>query len=201
MWFLSFLGWVSLILQICFVTVAVAAALYYIAELVEEYTVLAASVIKYLILATVVAHVGVYLFEDFPFTLVFCSLLASGVHFLLLKSFPVVELSDPLFLLTIGFLILNHFLSFNHFTSIWYPFNDVLTYFLCCQWIVPFAFFVSLSANDNVLPTVSESTYKSTDDNDIVSNYFKRKSKKYGLLSFFKFAQDSLLPERIKKAY
>lgn len=201
MWFLSLLGWLSLIFQICFVTVAVAAALFYIAELVEEYTVIAANIIKYLILGTFLAHLGIYLFEEFPFTLILCSLLASGVHFMLLKSFPVVELSSPYFILTIGFLVLNHILSFNHFSSVYYPFHDILTYFLCCQWLVPFAFFVSLSANDNVLPTVSESAHIRSDDNDVVSNYFKRKSKKYGLLSFFKFAQDSILPERIKKAY
>lgn len=35
---------------------------------------------------------------------------------------------------------------------------QVLGYFTVCLWIVPFALFVSLSANDNVLPTVNERT-------------------------------------------
>ena len=30
---------------------------------------------------------------------------------------------------------------------------QVLAYFTVCLWLVPFAFFVSLSANENVLPT------------------------------------------------
>jgi hypothetical protein len=31
-----------------------------------------------------------------------------------------------------------------------------MAYFTLCLWTVPFAFFVSLSANENVLPTMSE---------------------------------------------
>ena len=38
MWFLYLLSWVSTVVQICFVTLAIAAGLYYLAELVEEYT-------------------------------------------------------------------------------------------------------------------------------------------------------------------
>lgn len=33
---------------------------------------------------------------------------------------------------------------------------QVLSYFTLCLWIVPFALFVSLSANDNVLPMTNE---------------------------------------------
>lgn len=31
---------------------------------------------------------------------------------------------------------------------------QILAYFTFCLWLVPFAFFLSLSANDNVLPTL-----------------------------------------------
>ena len=33
---------------------------------------------------------------------------------------------------------------------------QVMAYFTLCLWLVPFAFFVSLSANENVLPTTAE---------------------------------------------
>lgn len=36
--------------------------------------------------------------------------------------------------------------------------DQVMAYFTLCLWLVPFALFVSLSANENVLPTVSETT-------------------------------------------
>lgn len=37
-------------------------------------------------------------------------------------------------------------------------FLQVLAYFTLCLWLVPFALFVSLSANENVLPTLAETT-------------------------------------------
>jgi hypothetical protein len=33
---------------------------------------------------------------------------------------------------------------------------QVISYFTLCLWLVPFALFVSLSANENILPTVAE---------------------------------------------
>lgn len=48
-------------------------------------------------------------------------------------------------------------ISCQFFNSIFNLFQ-VLGYFTICLWIVPFALFVSLSANDNVLPTVNERT-------------------------------------------
>lgn len=72
-----------------------------------------------------------------------------------------------------------------------------------CLWIVPFAFFISLSANDNVLPTVADQRplFAGDQDGDLVSHYFSRKGKRSGLLSLFNYAKDSLLPERIKKSF
>ena len=32
----------------------------------------------------------------------------------------------------------------------------MISYFTLCLWLVPFALFVSLSANENILPTVAE---------------------------------------------
>jgi hypothetical protein len=44
---------------------------------------------------------------------------------------------------------------FQYFSRHWHPFSDVLAYFTVCVWLVPFSFFVSLSASDSGLPTVS----------------------------------------------
>lgn len=113
-----------------------------------------------------------------------------------------------------------------------FPLFQVLGYFTVCLWIVPFALFVSLSANDNVLPTVNERTtllsmfqittffsfsyhipvyliswfvfpslLSADTDNDIVTNYFSRRSKTMGLLSLFNYAKESILPHRIKKSF
>ena len=38
-------------------------------------------------------------------------------------------------------------------------------------------------------------------EGDVVTNYFKKKTKRLGLLAFLKSAQDSILPQRLKKAF
>ena len=69
-----------------------------------------------------------------------------------------------------------------------------MAYFTLCMWLLPFAFFVSLSANENVLPTVNERRPLLSDDNDVVTNYFSKKQKGVGLLSMFNSVKDSLTP-------
>lgn len=43
---------------------------------------------------------------------------------------------------------------------------------------------------------VSEET-----EGDVVTNYFKKKTKRLGLLAFLKSAQENILPQRLKKAF
>jgi len=196
------LSWLALLIQLIFVILAVASGLYYLAELVEEYTVLAAKVIKCIIIATFVVYVLLLLFDDLPYSLIICGLLSQLDHLLILKDFPYFELTSPPFLAGIVLLVTNHYLAFSHFADKYYPFTQVLGFFTLCLWIVPFSFFISLSANDNVLPTTAE-TRPLLDDNsgDLVSHYFSRKGKRAGLLSFFNYAKETILPQRIKKAF
>ncbi|KFM80755.1 Protein TEX261, partial [Stegodyphus mimosarum] len=105
------------------------------------------------------------------------------------------------FIGSIAFVVINHYLAFRYFSSIYYPFSEVLAYFTLCLWLVPFSFFVSLSANENVLPTIAETRPLTSDESDVVTNYFSRRSKRYGLLSFFNYAKESILPQRVKKVF
>ncbi|XP_026547451.1 protein TEX261-like, partial [Notechis scutatus] len=49
MWFMYALSWLALFIQAAFVTLGIAAGLYYLAELIEEYTVATSRIIKYMI--------------------------------------------------------------------------------------------------------------------------------------------------------
>ncbi|KAL4231133.1 hypothetical protein ACF0H5_008716 [Mactra antiquata] len=201
MWFLYLLSWIALGIQIILVTLSIAAGLFYLAELVEEYTVLTKKIILYLISLTTAVYICLLLFEDLPFSNILFGLLGNVAYFVLLKDFPYFLLSSPGFIGSVGSVLLNHYLAFSYFTSVYHPFHEVLAYFTICLWLVPFAFFVSLSANENVLPTTSGRVSSTSDETDVVSNYFSRKGKKYGLLSMLKSAQDSVLPERVKKHF
>ena len=201
MWFMYMLSWISMVLQISFITLSIAAGLYYMAELVEEYTVMTQRLIKYMIWATTAANIGLMVFESMPLSLTGLGLLTNVLFYLILKTFPFIELTSPVFISAVVFIVINHYMAFSYFATVWHPFSEVLAFFTICLWLVPFSFFVSLSANENVLPTSVGQTTKSEDDQDLVTNYFRKNSRRVGLLSFLKSAQDTILPQRVKKGY
>ncbi|KAI8490292.1 hypothetical protein Bbelb_320300 [Branchiostoma belcheri] len=207
MWFLWLLSFVSMAIQMVFITLAIAAGLYYLAELVEEYTVLTAKVIKIMIICTTAVFIGLWLFEGMPFMMIGCGLVTNGVFVMLLGTFPFFSFSSPSFILGVVLVVVNHYLAFNYFATEWHPFSEVLGYFTVCLWLVPFAFFVSLSASELTLPTVNQqqqgkqNQYQTFDNkDDVVTSYFTkgRRSKRSGLLSLFEYAKDSVLPTRAK---
>ncbi|KAK2171010.1 hypothetical protein NP493_1114g00013 [Ridgeia piscesae] len=202
MWFMYLLSWLALIIQISFITLSVAAGLYYLAELVEEFTVITGRIIKYMIWASIAIHIGLLVLEDLPLGLILTGLVTNAVYLLLLQTFPYIEMTSPVLIVSVALLVVNHYLAFDYFTAVWHPFSEVLAFFTICLWLVPFTFFVSLSANENILPTSVDPQQSQEDtEGDVVTNYFKKKTKRLGLLAFLKSAQDSILPQRLKKAF
>lgn len=152
-----------------------ASGLYYLSELVEEHTVLARRLLTRLIYAIITIQILLVIFDRFPLTLSILSILSHLVYASNLRRFPIVKLTDPLFILSCILVLLNHWLWFRHFSkpptpsrqsdSNWrqpYAYNyedmpsfsEVASYFGLCVWLVPFALFVSLSASENVLPSM-----------------------------------------------
>ncbi|XP_054168718.1 protein TEX261-like [Oppia nitens] len=201
MWFLVVLTWFALLVQLMFIILSVASGLYYLAELVEEYSVVSAKVIKYMILTTLSIYLCLFLFEEFPNSLIITGLLSHCMYLILLRSFPYFNFTSVPFISSIVLLLVNHYFAFSYFSTVYYPFTQVLAFFTLCLWFIPFALFISLSANENVLPTVAESRPLLSEESDVVSHYFSRRAKKYGLLSLFNYAKDSLLPQRVKKSF
>ncbi|EDW73667.1 uncharacterized protein Dwil_GK19578 [Drosophila willistoni] len=198
MGFLFILSWISLGIQITFITLSIVAGLYYLAELAEEYTTPARKVILFMISFTIFVYIMLMAFEDFPWTMLLCGFLAQGFHLSIMGGFPFIRLMSVPFIGSLIMLVINHALAFQYFTSVYVPFTQVLAYFTICMWMVPFGLFVSLSANDSVLPTVNEQSRLGSPD--VVSNYFSR-NKKQGLLSLFNYMKETLLPGRSKKSF
>jgi hypothetical protein len=108
------------------------------------------------ILFVLVLHVLMAVLEEFPLPLIALGLVSHATYFTLLKRFPTIVVTDPKFIASCVLAVSSHVLWFRHFTSAdtYYPFSEILAFFLFCVWIVPFGFFVSLSANDTALPHV-----------------------------------------------
>ncbi|XP_066145492.1 protein TEX261 [Euwallacea fornicatus] len=196
MWFLTLICYLSILAQVVFITVSIASGLYYIAELVEEYSSIAKKVIWWMNVTVTSLYICLWLFENFPTVMIICGILAQVCHFMILSNFPFVAFSSPQFIFGMIFVLVNHYFAFSYFSSTYHPFSEVIAYFTLYLWLVPFALFVSLSANDNVLPTTTDLS-----DVDVVSSYISKRNRKYGLLTLFSYAKESLLPMRTKKGF
>lgn len=128
--------------------------------------------------------------------MILCGVLGQLCHFVILSNFPFVAFSSIQFIFGVILVIVNHYFAFSYFSSTYHPFSEVISYFTLYLWLVPFSLFVSLSANDNVLPTTAERS-----DVDAVSSYLSKRNRKYGLLTLFSYAKESLLPVRTKKGF
>ncbi|ORX97601.1 transmembrane adaptor Erv26 [Clohesyomyces aquaticus] len=168
MWILPLVGYIGILLGFAFLTLAIASGLYYLSELVEEHTVFAKKLLTRLIYGIIVIQL-LLLVDGFPLGLSVLSIVSHAIYAQNLRRFPIVKLSDPLFLVSCALVITNHYLWFRHFSappqhsSSSYPysrdpsiptFTEIASYFGLCVWLVPFALFVSLSAGENVLPTM-----------------------------------------------
>ncbi|KAI6374039.1 hypothetical protein MCOR25_003272 [Pyricularia grisea] len=175
MWILPLIGYLGTILGFSFLTLAIASGLYYLSELVEEHTVISKRILQRMIYSIIVIQLLLCLVDKFPFFLTLLGVVSHVVYLGNLRRFPFVRLSDPLFLTSCLLVIVNHYLWFRHFAdrqhnayqnmTSYYDtpsgvptFTEIASYFGLCVWLVPFSLFISLSASDNVLPTMGSET-------------------------------------------
>ncbi|CAF0746525.1 unnamed protein product [Brachionus calyciflorus] len=194
------LSWLSVIIQSVLITLSIGAGLFYLAEIVEEYASVARKVIFYSIGIDTLLAFGLLIFEDLPSKLILTCIVCNLFYYLSVRNFPNIKLSSPEFILSLVLFFVHNYWAFDHFSSNYYEFHIVLCYMTIFCWIIPIGLLVSCSANDNVLPTTFSSD--SNENDSLVSNYFKTKSKKIGLLSFLRYFNKTYLPTiQSRKSY
>lgn len=149
---------------------------------------LAKKLLSRLIYAVIVIQIALTLVDRFPPLLSVLVIVSHAIYAGNLRRFPFVKLTDPLFLLSCVLVILNHYLWFRHFSTpptippLTNPrygykssrydqldvpsFTEIASYFGICVWLVPFSLFVSLTASENVLPSMG-SEYATGDSSGI----------------------------------
>lgn len=120
-------------------------------------------------------HILLYISDSLPLGHILFSIIC---HIVYLQNFsatwPVISLSSPSFLASCILAICDHFLWFFYFARVTHDarqrppphrgmktqrqlnapsFGDMATFFGICVWLAPLFLFLSLSANDNALPT------------------------------------------------
>lgn len=202
-------------LFVLFFAVCLATGLYYLAELVEEYTRLTRKVISYAIKSVIGVHVLLLLFDRLPVVAIAVGIASHVVYYRLLKTFPYISLASYDFLGSLGLLILSHVVWIRFFYTdprcIYVSMEWMFGFMLVMVWIVPFAFFISLAANESVLPGGGGlgggyQGFGSSDFGDAGSGSSslggaaaprrkgRRQSTVLGFLNFLKSKRDEVLP-------
>mmetsp|Transcript_7209 Transcript_7209/g.44863 ORF Transcript_7209/g.44863 Transcript_7209/m.44863 type:complete len:240 (+) Transcript_7209:2753-3472(+) len=177
-------------LGIIFLSVCLAAGLYYLAELVEEYTRLAKKVIRYAIYSTLVLHALYLVWDRLPFLEVGVGVLAQGLYLRLLKQFPFIPVASMDFVGSVVVLLANHLLWMRYFyhADEYHSLEYILGFFLVSVWLVPFFYFISFASNDGVLPSSASPSGASEE----------RKRQRSALLGMFNLAKkkrEEILPK------
>jgi len=173
-------------LFLVFIAICLACGLYFLAELAEEYPSFTGSIIKYSIWMVLAVHPCLWMFESFPILPVATGMLAHGLYYKLLETFPFTEMASPVFLSSIVVLCLSHYFWITYFSETWWSLGYIMGFFFTCVWLVPFTFFISLSINENVLPCEFPS-YQQEQAQGQNQNQNQKNQKKGFLLTVFDF--------------
>merc|ERR1711934_314861 len=147
------LVYISGYLFLVFIAICLACGLYYMAELAEEYPTLTKKIIKFSIWAILAVHPMLWIFEPFPFLPVAFGIATHAMYYrLLVMDFPFIELTSANFLGSCAMMIGSHYFWISYFGDTLHPLTYVMGFFFTCVWLVPFAYFISLSINEFVLP-------------------------------------------------
>lgn len=194
--FIQLISYVGTVLGFVFLTLSTASGLYYLSELVEEYTEPTKRFLHKAIYTIIAIYVLLVVFDGFPLLLTLFSIFTYVIYLQNLKHFPFISLTEPTLMLSCVLVLVNHYLWFKHFNDVEIPpqfrydpnytpkrrasFAEVASFFGICVWFIPFALFVSLSAGENVLPTTHVQS-KKNDDVDASEGSRKLRKRARGL--------------------
>lgn len=129
-----------------------ACGLYYLAELIEEYTNTTKKLLWYIIRAELVLH-GLLLFDRQPLS---CLLLGAATqigYIRLMRRFPFISFLGSTDGLVAGALFLaNNILWIRHFWATRFTIEYILAFFLATTWLVPSIIFLGMAGDQSVLP-------------------------------------------------
>lgn len=95
------------------------------AELVEEYTVIAKKTISWFIVIVTTIYIFFIFFDQLPWSMILCGLVAQAAHGLIMATFPYVKLASIPFVSAVSLLLVNHYLAFDYFTQKYFSFSEV----------------------------------------------------------------------------
>lgn len=138
---------------VVFLSLGIACALYYLAELVEEYLKTTRRILEHVVKATVVMNLALFI-DGLPILCISAGCIAQLLYFRILRSkrFPYLDMSSPDVLLGLaGFLASTGF-WIKYFWNSRYTNEYVASFLLVTTWAVPFMLSLCLAGGESVLP-------------------------------------------------
>ncbi|EIW82074.1 hypothetical protein CONPUDRAFT_54408 [Coniophora puteana RWD-64-598 SS2] len=154
-----------------------ASGLLYVSELIEEHSRTAKVIGQRGIYAIICLHILLWMSDSLPLPQIAFSVFCHAVYLQNFStSWPLISLSSLSFIASCLLAIADHFIWFFYFSRVSREtrqsvprfrnpipqtqkvaptFSEIATFFGICIWLVPLFLFLSLSANDNALPTSS----------------------------------------------
>lgn len=134
-------------------SVYAACALYYVAELVEEYLKTAKRLLEYVVKATVVANLAL-LIDGMPIYCVACGVVSQVLYYRALQSkrFPYLDMLSPEILTAFLGCMATSGLWVRYFWHSRYSNEYVASFMLTTTWLVPFVLSLCLAGGENALP-------------------------------------------------
>eukprot|EP00842_Homolaphlyctis_polyrhiza_P005888 jgi/Hompol1/62/HPOL_003978-RA len=90
--------------------------------------------------------------EKFPLWRILFSLGCHAWYSQMLPSFPAIQATSIVFIVSCILVLADHFVWFFYFAKFRYSMTEIASFFGILVWMVPFMYFISLSANDYTLP-------------------------------------------------
>ena len=153
--------------------VSISSFLYQLAELAEEYPTLAGIILRKYALPIVCAlHVLLWM-DGLPFMAVLIGLLCHGSYYLMLKSYPLINVYSATSVVSAVSFFVCHWNWLNYFSDLGTQQREnydgtaapgmgrismlhLVGFFMVCVWLIPVGIFISMTVNDNVLPGTIE---------------------------------------------
>lgn len=128
-----------------------ACGMYYLAELIEEFTITTKRVLGYLIKAELALHL-LLLLDKAPFHCLALGITSNVFYARMLKKFPYMRLAS-----TDGLAAIASFLGSTaawcwYYWKSYYTVEYALAFMLVTTWLIPFGFFLSFAGDQSVLP-------------------------------------------------
>lgn len=135
---------------------------------IEDHTMAFKSKLKDIIIFISLFHIILLLRGVNIFQLIY-SVSIQFIFYNLYLKYPYFVISDPLLILGSIMALINHFLILRLLVFDYYIL-EIITYFILCVWFTPFCFYVSLSANDELMTDL----HKNKKVRTIIGNMIER---------------------------